>query len=459
MSRFGLAVLLALLALSGYCADVEQSGAQSVNPATVVTGSGTSDIQQTVQKAANEAVEKAVQEATGKAVQKTVEQAAEQAAQKAVQKTVEKVTEHAMKQVVEQAAQKAVETTVQKAAEHAVSQVAEQAAQKAVEKAAANEAVQTEQAATRPETFWGATEVKFLVFVIDIDNIDDADENFTANIFLRLRWMDPRLASPGASVREMRLDTVWNPRVLLVNLTGIMTKSLPEVVQVEPDGTVTYYQRFTSKVSQPLHLSEFPRDRHTFTIQFAGAGYTDDQLKFVPDIFPEDPSLRGGAMAEQLSLPDWKVLSYEASPLTYSPVKVAHTAGFGLSFEAERYIEYYLWQIVLPLGVVVMMASATFWFHREDVGVRIGIATSSVLTMIANRFVLSSMLPRLPYMTRMDYLSVGSMLLVFLALFLVVTIVFLETRQNETGARKVDLWSRAIIPMAFVLMLGWFLFL
>ena len=106
-----------------------------------------------------------------------------------------------------------------------------------------------------------------------------------------------------------------------------------------------------------------------------------------------------------------------------------------------------------------MMASAAFWFRREDVGVRIGIATSSVLTMIANRFVLSSLLPRLPYMTRMDYLSIGSMLLVFIALFLVVTTVFLETRNKDEWTRKLDQWSRASIPTAFALLLGWFLFL
>ncbi len=415
IARLSLLVVSALLAVSGYCAD---PGPQqpSIPPVSQATGTASDS-------------------RNAESIDKVVEKVAEKAAQKAVEKTAEK------------------------AAEHAVNKVAEQVAEKAVEKAAADAAAQTEKVATRPEELWGATTVKFLLFVIDIDNIDDAEENFTANIYLRLRWVDPRLANPGASMREVSLDTVWNPRVILVNLTGIMTKALPDVVQVEPDGTVTYYQRYTGKLSQALDLSEFPRDRHTFTIQFAAAGYGDDQLEFVPDTWPGDPLIRGGAMAEQLSLPDWKVLSYEASPLTYRPVKGAHSAGFGLSFKAERYIEYYLWQIVLPLGIVVMMASAAFWFRREDVGVRIGIATSSVLTMIANRFVLSSLLPRLPYMTRMDYLSIGSMLLVFIALFLVVTTVFLETRGKDAWTRRVDLWSRASIPTAFVLLLGWFLFL
>ena len=81
-----------------------------------------------------------------------------------------------------------------------------------------------------------------------------------------------------------------------------------------------------------------------------------------------------------------------------------------------------------------------------------------MLTLIANRFVLASLLPRLPYMTRMDYFTVGSTLLVFLALFMVVMIGFLDTKQKEGFARKLDLLSRAAFPSTFLLLLGWFVF-
>ncbi len=144
--------------------------------------------------------------------------------------------------------------------------------------------------------------------------------------------------------------------------------------------------------------------------------------------------------------------------MTYTPVKGVHTAGFGLRFEAERHITYYLWQVILPMSVVVVMSWAAFWVGRGNVGVRIGVATSSILTMIANRFVLASLLPRLPYMTRMDYFTVGSTLLVFLALSMVVLISFLETVQKQRFARRLDHLSRVLFPATFLLLLGWFLF-
>jgi hypothetical protein len=405
------------------------------------------------QEAAGEAIEQRVEQAAEKAV----EQAVEKAAEKAVEQAAEKAAEKAVEQAVEKAAEKAVEKTVEKAAGKAIEKAVEKSVEQAAQQAAAED-VKAEQTARRPDEWRGPTEVHFMVFVVDIDAIDDADQNFTTNVYLRLRWQDRRLANPGAAVRQLPLNSVWNPRVLLANQTGMVMKSLPEVVQVEDDGTVTYHQRYTGKLSQQLKLDHFPMDSHTFVIQFVAAGYRSGQLEFIPDEAPTDPPIVGGSIADELSLPDWKILSHEALKLTYQPIETVHSPGFGLRFKASRYFTYYLWQVVLPMGVVVIMAWSAFWIGRGDVGVRLGVANSAILTLIASRFVFASLLPRLPYMTRMDYLTVGSTLLVLLSLFLVVATAFLDKRKKTRLAERLDRWGRAGYPIAFLCLYGWFLF-
>jgi Neurotransmitter-gated ion-channel ligand binding domain len=369
------------------------------------------------------------------------------------QKTVEKAAEEAVEKAVGKAAEKAVEKATEQAVGKAAKEAAESAAAKVVKKTTEEAAKKAELKAIRPDERRGSTKVQFLVFVIDIDRIDDADQSFSANVYIRLRWQDRRLANPGGTTRQILLDQVWNPRLVLVNQTGLVSRALPEVVQVEPDGTVLYYQRYTGKLSQPLNLSNFPLDSHTFTIQFAAAGYTADDLEFVPEVVK---GINGGSMAEQLSLPDWKILKYEVSALPYRPIEAARAASFAFRFEAARSVGYYLWQVVLPLAVVVAMSWAAFWVGRENVGVRIGVATSSILTLIAQRFVVTNLLPRLPYMTRMDYFTVGSTILVFLAL-VVVIIIYLLAGRHEVAARRVDLSARWTFPLAFVLLFGWFM--
>jgi len=346
-----------------------------------------------------------------------------------------------------------VEDNVAAVTHKTVEKAVSSAIEKTLEKSAAEAAAQAALTAKRPGERKGSTTVHFAVFVVDIDNIDDADQSFTANVYIRLRWQDKRLMDPKGSTRQIPLSEVWNPRVLLANQTGIVTKSLPEVVTVSPDGTVIYHQRYTGKLSQPLNLSQFPMDQHVFTIQFVAVGYDVDELEFLPDT---ERNITGGGIASALSVPDWKLLKYEILPLPYQPIEEIKAAGFAFRFEAQRYVAYYLYQVVFPLAVVVIMSLASFWIGREHVGIRVGVATSSILTLIAQRFVLASLLPRLPYMTRMDYFTVGSTVLVFLALIIVVLVSFLSTRSHDKVARVVDLVARFAFPLALMTLLGWF---
>lgn len=380
------------------------------------------------------------------------DKAAAEAAELAVQKAAAEAAGKVAAEVAEKAVEKATEKTVHKAAEKAAEAVAE-AAEKAAEKVAEEATVKEEIKARRPDEWRGATTVFFSVFVLDIDEIDDAAQNFTTNVFLRLRWKDRRLANPEGAIRQIPLDTVWNPRVLIANRQGLVSRSLPEVVQVYPDGTVLYLQRYTGKLSQMLRLTEFPMDKHTFLIHFVATGFSEEDLVFEPDTVR---NIVGGSMAKELSLPDWKIINYEALPLSYKPIEEIQAPGFAFRFEAQRYVTYYIWQVVLPLAVVVVMSWAAFFIQRVHVGVRLGVATSAILTLITLRFVFSNLLPRLPYMTRMDYFTVGSTLLVFLALIVVVLTSFFEGLQKDLIAKRLDFCSRFAFPAFFLALLGWF---
>lgn len=379
----------------------------------------------------------------------TVEKAAEKAAQKATDKVVE--------QAAEKAAEKAVKKAVEKAKEKTTTEVVEKAAAIAVEKAADAAAEKEELKANRPEEWRGTTKVNFEVFLLDVDSIDDANQSFMANVFVRLSWKDARLANLQGDVRQIRLEDAWHPQVIIANRQGLLSRSLPEVLQVDPDGTITYRQRYTGGLSQPLGLSNFPMDRHTFSIQFVSAAYKAHELEFIPVVSEDNPAIKAGMMASTLSLPDWEVLRYEAMVSPYHPNKEINSAGFVFRFEAKRYVEYYLWQIVLPLSIVVMMSWSAFWIQRGERGVRMGVATSSILTLIANRFVLASLIPRLPYMTRMDYFTVGCTLLVFVALIGVVVTGYLSTINRDIMARRTDLILRGLFPVIYLLLLGWFM--
>jgi hypothetical protein len=310
----------------------------------------------------------------------------------------------------------------------------------------------------RPEECSEPIKIYFYVFVVDIQKIDGAGQNFAANVYVRLRWRDNRLAHKG-SVRKVPLEEIWNPRVIIANRVGPVHMSLPEVVEIGSDGTVTYHQRFIGSLSQPLKLSKFPFDQHDFTIHFLATGYSLNEIEFIPDNSIAGSPIPGGGIYHQISLPDWYILKYRVEARAYEPIKDNKSAGFVFEFTAKRAAIYYIWQVIIPLILIVMMAWGAFYIDPTNAGAQIGIATSSMLTLIAYRFMLGQLIPRLPYMTRLDYFTLGSTILVFLTLIEVIITTNLALRERGKIAIRIDHWCRFVFPAVFILWTVWSLVL
>jgi len=69
-------------------------------------------------------------------------------------------------------------------------------------------------------------------------------------------------------------------------------------------------------------------------------------------------------MARTCSLQDWERVQFEALPLFCEPLEGLKVPGFAARFEAKRYIAYNIWQIVLPL--VVVMTSYLSTIDRDS---------------------------------------------------------------------------------------------
>jgi len=361
--------------------------------------------------------------------------------------------------------------TAEEAAEKVAEKAVEKAAEKAAEKAEEEAQEKAKLKAERPGEWRGPTRVEFLIFVVDIDKIDGASQSFAANVYVGLRWRDERLAKPDAAARQIPLEEVWNPRILLANQQGLVRPSLPEVVNVAPDGAVTYHQRYVATLSQPLELSEFPLDEHRFSIQFVAVGYQVHELEFVPGALRRKKDLNenvtanvaesvnatitGGSISERLSLPDWDIVKYEAVARPYEPIAQIQTAGFAFEFVARRRVLYYVLQVIVPLVGIVGMSWAAFWINPGQTGAQLGLAGSSILSLIAYRFVLANLIPPLPYMTRMDYFTLGSTLLVFFALVEVIVTSTLARKDLLRVAVAVDRTARIAFPGALAVVFVW----
>jgi hypothetical protein len=286
--------------------------------------------------------------------------------------------------------------------------------------------------------------VDVAVYVIDISQVQELEQAIVADFLVIARWERPDLADPSAAeIRVLPLDQVDSPRLIVINSRKLREK-LDPIAEVSRTGTVLLRQRYQGTLSTPMNLENFPMDRQFFKIEVGTLDHKGRTL--VPD---ED---RSGAM-QAFTVAGWAV--EEDRMLAgdqLAPDGVNTFSTVTAVYAAERNSVFFAWKLFIPLGLIVLMAYTVFWLDPTVLSTQIGIATSTVFTLIAYNFALSSILPQVSYLTRADLYLIGCMLLVFGALGeAVVTGVLARNEDRLVLARRIDVLARFVYPALFAL--------
>jgi len=290
------------------------------------------------------------------------------------------------------------------------------------------------------------TVVQTSAYIIDILKILGAEQSFTGDVTVMIKWNDPRLAHDDDQAQILSLHDIWNPQILIANARSI-TNTLPESVEVQSDGTVSYRQRLTGTFTSHFDLHRFPNDAQTLVIDFLSRGHTQKQVQFV-----RDDTWTG--QAERFTISDWTVgkVSLIEKPYTIPSLDVS-VPGMRLELPVERLVGYYAGTVLASAAIIVCMAWLVFWIPPDAINPRISVSVTSMLTLIAHRFVIQGELPNLPYLTTMDYFLLGSTLMVLLGLIEVVTVYRQINKGSEAKALKLNHFFRWSYPIPFLALL------
>jgi len=288
-------------------------------------------------------------------------------------------------------------------------------------------------------------EVRVFMEMLDLGSIDSVSQTFNASFYFELVWLDDSLKHAGPGSLKMKLDEIWNPLIQILNQQSIQ-QTFARRVEVFSDGRVVYRQRAWGTFSQPLQLRDFPFDEQTIRIDLVAAGYSPEDLSLTID--------NGSGIAPVLSIPDWSVLDWrtqsgviETGPEN-TPVSTA-----SLVVDLKRHPGFFIVKVLLPLVLIVLMSWTVFWINPQNAGPQISISVTAILTLIAFLFSMSSMLPRLPMLTRLDWFVMYSTFLVFFSLIEAVYTIRLANSGDLEKALLADRVARWIFPLLLLAML------
>lgn len=289
------------------------------------------------------------------------------------------------------------------------------------------------------------------IFLLNLSQVDERSETFDADLYLRFRWSDPRLAFAGLEPRRYfedaaltRLGEIWWPELEFVNTAepGITNRSL----EIAPDGAVELQLGMSSTFRADLDLRRFPFDRQTLTVQIQSFFWNADQMVFVPDTtrtgFKPGSTFEGllvsrvDAVVGSFPLADW---DRDFSELV-------------ARIEVERQSSFYVWTVFAPVTLIFLISCAVFRVPVENFHDRLGTSLTALLACVATQFAISFNLPRISYLTVIDRVFVLTYACIAAGV-LVSTLQSALLRRDPARAARVDRWAGLGLPALFLTLL------
>lgn len=292
------------------------------------------------------------------------------------------------------------------------------------------------------------------VYLIEISDLDERAGTLTAEFDVVTRWQDPARAwtvPADASDRRLFLneDAIaelrkgWWPALHAVNGVGGYDRGLLYLA-IRADGTVINRARLRLTLRATLDFRHFPFDHQELPVAVESVLEPAARMSLAA---AEDFA----GFAEDFTMPEWRL---DGMTIEHGVVERIQenqpyervTFRIGIT----RLTGYYVWKIMLPMVIIVMISWIVFWMSDEGLGRRAGVSSTGMLTVIAYQFVVSASLPRFPYLTVMDRFALAS--LVFIAATMLVNL--MGSRCTPESRLRLDRVCRGAFPLAYIVVAG-----
>jgi len=254
-----------------------------------------------------------------------------------------------------------------------------------------------------------ATPVQIGIKLQQITQVDQRAQNFGVVATVLMQWHAPALGYDPDSdpckckmkvLKDGGFDQVLNekgersPEFTIFNQQGNRFAQNRAFV-ILPDGTVSYFERFSTTLQAPdFNFRRFPFDMQEFFIH-------------VDSLYPEEFYVfkeleQFSEVATRLGQQEWVVESFDTSVSSVTASTRSITSRYSFRITAHRNRNYYIFRILIPITVILLVGWATFFVR--DYGRRIDLSTGMLLVFVAFNFTISNDLPRLGYLTFLDTL-------------------------------------------------------
>ncbi|XP_022799766.1 gamma-aminobutyric acid receptor alpha-like isoform X2 [Stylophora pistillata] len=257
-------------------------------------------------------------------------------------------------------------------------------------------------------------------------NIKESNMEFTTSMFLRQEWNDRRLAhhmDGMLPVQGQDVQKIWRPDTYFTNMNDYKLYEDNQLALVSKFGYVYYSSRLFVAASCRMYLQKFPTDVQKCSLILESFAFTRDMVEYRWK-YPNPINILNMELAE-----------FDLTKTEYTSEDVEYVAGkyrdMIVTFTFSRRIGYYLINFYVPCIIMVIMSWIVFWMDRDNIGDRIALGITTVLTIVFLLGSSNSTMPRVSYPKAIDWYMMTSFIFVFMSLIMCLLIFRFDRRVNK----------------------------
>merc|ERR1711871_206069 len=310
---------------------------------------------------------------------------------------------------------------------------------------------------------WGkfATIVNVSVDYNNLLNIKEKEGSYAMDFYFRLWWTDDRLVYNPAEYGNLKpivlsmvddaKSKLWRPDTSFTNVMSVSTNALlGELTSIQPTGRVYWSRHISARLSAPFNFRMFPYDYQFLPLEIECFKYSNKQLKLAWKTGSE-------VLLESMfvhSQYDVKRSFHRRRDVVYPEVGLSYSA-LETSVLLYRDVTNFFAKLILPVFLIVLISTLSYWIDPEVAPARVGLSITCVLTQVAFSSAVSNILPRIAYMTWIDwYIFVAFIFNCFALLEYGLVSFYMQAGDKESEDKpheKLDEMCRWLIPLSFTI--------
>ncbi len=301
----------------------------------------------------------------------------------------------------------------------------------------------------------GATLVNIGLYVINISNVNAVENTYRLEGLIDLSWCDPRLKINNEQKHyeiyleedaKTKLNRIWWPSITFVNEVEEYYSKNQELM-IFTRGVIEYREKFSVELKSFFDLTKFPFDQQTLDVEIESFAWDKNEVKLKLN---EEKN----GFNPSLNLPEWKINDLQTQIKTTPEVRSeVPFYKFLMKIKLIRKPGFYLWKVIIPLIILVIISWSVFWMSEESLADRISFSLTGILTVVAYQFLISENLPNISYLTLMDAMLSLSFAAIALTVAENIFVDWLNQENLKFLAIKVDRICQFAFPTIYVFLL------